>query len=582
VTRLLHRLPLLTLPFLLTAPVAAADKTPPNVVVVLSDDQGYGDFSCHGNPVLKTPNLDKLHAESVRFTDFHVAPMCSPTRGQLMSGMDAVRNGATSVTAGRMFLRRGIPTMADVFKANGYRTGIFGKWHLGDTYPYLPHQRGFDEAVYHLGFGVTSVAEPWNNDCFDPHYFRNGAPAKYKGYCTDIWFDLATTWMKERAAKGEPFFLYVPTNAPHGPHWCPEKYKAPYANQKGAAAFFGMISNLDENMAKLDATLKDTGLRDNTIVIYMHDNGGTSGVPIFNAGMRGSKTQYYEGGHRAACFVRWPAGKLRKPADVDTLTQVQDLLPTLVDLCGMQQSKEMQFDGVSLAGLLRGTQDTLPDRMCVVQYGQKPEKNDCCVMWNKWRLVKGKELFDLKTDPGQKKDVAGQNPDVLKKMTDWYDKWWAGVEKRVDDFSPISVGSDKQNPVCLTSAEWANQYLDNVYDLRNGAMRNGPWNLLVEQDGEYEVALRRWPKDADAAIRAAVPAFKGVDGGLPAGKALPVAKARLKVAGLDETKAVGENDKETVFAVKLKAGAKLQMQSWFYDTDGKELSGAYFAYVHRK
>ena len=241
-----------------------------------------------------------------------------------------------------------------------------------------------------------------------------------------------------------------------------------------------------------------------------------------------------------------------------------------------------KFDGVSLAGLLRGTQDTLPDRMCVVQYGQKPEKNDCAVMWNKWRLVKGKELYDLKTDPGQGKDVAGKNPDVVKKMTDWYDKWWAGVEKLVDDFSPVSVGSDKQNPVCLTSAEWANQYLDNVYDLRNGVMKNGPWKLLVEQDGEYEVALRRWPKDADAAIRAAVPAFKGVDGGLPAGKALPVAKARLKVGGLDESKAVGENDKEIVFAVKLKARAKLEMQSWFYDADGKELSGAYYAYVRRR
>src|SRR6516162_5096138 len=168
----------------LTAAYSAAAAEPakparPNIIIVLADDQGYGDFSCLGNPVLKTPNLDKLHAQSIRFTDFHVAPMCSPTRGQLMSGMDAVRNGATSVTAGRMFLRRGIPTMADIFKANGYRTGIFGKWHLGDTYPYLPHQRGFDEAVYHLGFGVTSVAEPWENDCFDPRYYHNGALTKY-------------------------------------------------------------------------------------------------------------------------------------------------------------------------------------------------------------------------------------------------------------------------------------------------------------------------------------------------------------------------------------------------------------------
>src|SRR5262249_27438985 len=151
----------------------------------------------------------------------------------------------------------------------------------------------------------------------------------------------------------------------------------------------------------------------------------------------------------------------------------------------------------------------------VVQYGQKPEKWDCAVMWNKWRLVKGKELYDLKSDPGQAKDVAAAHPDVLKKMTDYYDGWWAGVEKLVDDFSPISVGSEKQNPVCLTAAEWANQYLDNLNDLREGVKRNGPWNLLVEQDGEYEVSLRRWPKEADAAISAGVPPFKGVDGDLP-------------------------------------------------------------------
>jgi arylsulfatase len=559
---------------------AHAETARPNVIVVLSDDQGYGDFSCHGNPVLKTPNLDRLHDESVRLTDFHVAPMCSPTRGQLMTGLDAVRNGATSVTAGRMFVRRGIPTMADVFKASGYRTGQFGKWHLGDTYPYLPHQRGFDESVCHLGFGVTSVAEPWLNDCFDPRYYHNGVLTRYKGYCTDIWFDLAMTWIKERAERKEPFFVYLPTSAPHGPHWCPEKYKKPYEG-KGPAGFFGMIANIDENMGRLEALLRDTGLRDNTIVVFMNDNGGTAGVRLFNAGMRGMKTQYYEGGHRAACFVRWPAG-LRKPADVDVLAQVQDLLPTLVELCGLRPPQDAKFDGASLAGLLKGTRDSLPDRMCVVQYGQKPEKWDCAVMWNKWRLVKGKELYDLKTDPGQAKDVAAAHPDVLKKMTDYYDGWWAGVEKLVDDFSPISVGSEKQNPVCLTAAEWANQYLDNLNDLREGVKRNGPWHLLVEQDGEYEVSLRRWPKEADAAISAGVPPFKAVDGGLPAGKALPVRKARIKVAGLDETKPVGPDDKEVVFTVRLKGGARLQMQTWFYDGEDKELCGAYFAYVRRK
>src|SRR5215204_2228981 len=184
---------------------AAGDR--PNVIIVITDDQGYGDLSCHGNPTLKTPNLDKLHAESVRLTDFHVCPMCTPTRGQLMTGMDALHNGAASVSAGRSFVRRGIPLMPEVFAANGYKTAMFGKWHLGDSYPNLPHQRGFHEAVYHLGWGITSMADLWQNDYFDGRFRHNGVLKQYKGYCTDVWFDLATKWIKERQEKNEPFLL---------------------------------------------------------------------------------------------------------------------------------------------------------------------------------------------------------------------------------------------------------------------------------------------------------------------------------------------------------------------------------------
>jgi arylsulfatase A-like enzyme len=580
---------LLSLATALLTPIGratAADAGKPNVIIVLADDQGYGDFSCHGNPVLKTPNLDKLHAQSVRLTDFHVSPMCTPTRGQLMSGLDACHSGATSVSAGRSFLRRGIPTMAEIFAAGGYRTGHFGKWHLGDNYPNLPQQRGFQETVYHLGWGITSMADTWENDYFDSRFRHNGVLKQYKGYCTDVWFDLAMNWIKERHQAREPFFVYLPTNAPHAPHWVPDKYKKPYEG-KGPTAFFGMIANIDENMGRLEALLGETGLRDNTIVIYFNDNGGTGGVKVFNAGMRGSKTQYYEGGHRAACFIRWPAGKLRKPGDVDDLTEVQDLLPTLVDLCGLPLPKGAKFDGTSLAGLLRGTIETLPERMLVVQYGpppggKRPERGQAAVMWHKWRLVHDKELYDLKTDPGQAKDVAAAHPDVVQKMKEHYTKWWDGVAPTLDDVSPISIGADQENPVTLSSADWADVYCDNMYDLRAGRERNGPWHLLVEKDGTYEIALRRWPKEADAALAAGVPAFKGVDGGLPEGKALPIAKARLKIADLDESKPVGPQDKEVVFTVKLKAGTKLTMQSWLYDAGGKELCGAYFAYVRRR
>jgi arylsulfatase len=561
---------------------AAAAKKPgrPNVIILLTDDQGYGDMSCHGNPILKTPNLDKLHDQSVRLTDFHVAPMCTPTRGQLMTGLDALRSGASSVCAGRSFIRRGTPTMAEVFAANGYRTALFGKWHLGDSYPNLPNDRGFQEAVYHLGWGITSMADLWQNDYFDGRFRHNGTLKQYKGYCTDVWFDLAKKWIRERHKREEPFFLYLPTNAPHGPLWVPEKYKKPYLG-RGPAAFFGMIANIDENLGKLEALVRDTGLRDNTIFVFMHDNGGTAGVNTYNAGMRGRKTQYYEGGHRAACFIRWPNGKLRKPGDVDGLTQVQDVLPTLIELCELRAPKGARFDGTSLAGVLRGTA-AVPDRMLAVQYGQRPVKGDAAVLWQKWRLVHGKELYDLKTDPGQKSDVAARHPAVLKKMQAHYDKWWAGVAPRLDDFSPISIGSDRENPVTLTAADWANVYCDNMQNLRAGLNRNGPWHLLAERDGTYEIELRRWPREANAAITAGVPAFKAVDGGLPAGKALPIARARLKLGSVDETKAVAPAAKGVTFTLKLKSGTRTTLQTWFYDASGKELCGAYFAHVRRK
>jgi arylsulfatase len=349
-----------------------------------------------------------------------------------------------------------------------------------------------------------------------------------------------------------------------------------------------MIANLDENMGRLEQFLSDSGLRDNTLLIYMHDNGGTAGVKTFNAGMRAGKTTYYDGGHRAACFLRWPRGGLGQPRDVDALTQVQDLLPTLIQLCELPARKAARFDGVSLAPVLwRGATGMLAERMLVVQYGEQPggqklEKYRSAVLWNKWRLVHGDELYDLKTDPGQQQNVADRHPDVFRKLRDHYEKWWQEVEPRLNDFEPVSIGADQENPVTLSSADWAKVYCDNMQNLRSGRQANGPWHVLVEKDGVYEIALRRWPREADAAIAAGVPAFKGVDGGLPAGVALPIAKARLKIADLDETRPVGAKDREVLFTVKLKAGQKLPMQTWFYDAAGKELCGAYFAQVQRK
>jgi arylsulfatase len=539
---------------------------------MLADDMGYGDLSCHGNPVLKTPNLDRLRAESVRFVDFHAAPMCTPARGQLLTGLDALRNGATSVTAGRSFLRPGLSTMPDVFAAAGWRTAIFGKWHLGDSYPHRPNDRGFQEAVYHKGWGFTSAPE-FANTLFDGRYFHNGVEKRFKGYCTDFWFDEAMKWMRARREQGEPFLCYLPTNAPHAPHIVDKKYSDPYEG-KGPAAFFGMIANLDENVGRLEAFLRETGLRENTIILFMSDNGGTAGVKLYNAGMRGHKTEYYEGGHRAPCFVRWPAGRLGSPRDTDAPAHLQDLMPTLLDLTGVPVPAGVRFDGLSLAGLLRGTAEALPDRLLVVQYGQIPKKWDSAVIWGRWRLVKGEELYDIKADPGQEKNVAADEADVLARMREHYEKWWARIEPQLPDFVTLSLGAEKENPVALTSSDWEAVYADNSNHIRQaaGGPRGGAWNVFVEREGDYEIALRRWPREADLPL--------GADSG-PQSKAFPIAAARVTVAGQNVTGKTAPTEKEVVLRARLPRG-KTRLQAWFADAQGQDLCGAFYAYVRRQ
>ncbi|PYJ03476.1 MAG: hypothetical protein DME25_12220 [Verrucomicrobia bacterium] len=586
----MRRLALLAFVVLTATALSAAPR--PNILILLVDDQGYGDFSCHGNPIIKTPNLDRLHDESVRFTDFHVAPMCTPTRGQLMTGLDALRNGATSVTAGRSFLRPGIPTMPEIFRKAGYRTGIFGKWHLGDNYPHRPIDKGFEDAVWLKGWGLTSAPE-FTNTHFDGRCCRGAAESRFKGYITDFCFDEAMKWMRERAAKREPFFCYLPLNAAHAPLVVADKYSAPYAGKVGpkVASFFGMIANIDENLARLEASLRETGLRDDTILIFMTDNGGTAGLKTFNAGLRGQKTEYYEGGHRVPCWVCWPAGKLRRPADLDMPTQNQDLLPTLVDFCAVgadvrrltiEKSPKLpspghghyDFDGASLEPLLRGKDDSLPDRMLVVQYGQIPKKWDSCVIWNQWRLVKGEELYDVHADRAQQHDLVTQHKDVVEKMRAHYEKWWAGIEPRLNDFVTISLGAGQANQVQLTSSDWQGVYADNSGHIERaeGGPRGGPWNVSVDRAGDYEFSLRRWPPELDLPLTAAFSTNS---------KALPIAAARLTIAGQDRSLKTAPGDKEVVFRLSLPAG-KTQLRAWFQDADGHDLTGAYYARVTRK
>lgn len=599
-----------TLSVLLAFGSSAGWPAQPNVILVMTDDQGYGDFGCHGNPIVKTPHLDRLHGESIRLVDFHVEPMCTPTRGQLLTGVHCLRNGAMNVSSGRTFLRREFPTLGNLFGSAGYATGVFGKWHLGDNYPYRPQDRGFQESVWYPSSHIGSAPDHWNNDYFDDVYTHNGARKKFEGYTTDVFFNEALRWMKGCISQSKPFFCYIPTAAAHGPLFVPAKYREPFEKQglkPNVARFFGMIANIDENMGRLETFLREAGIRDNTLVIFLTDNGGTAGVQTFNAGMRGSKITLYEGGHRVPCFIRWPAGKLRSPGDVAGLTAVQDIAPTLVELCGLPTERSrlvghgsnvpadagsvghgsgpLKFDGLSLAAILRGTAEPSADRMVVAQFSRMqkpvPVSGDACVMWQRWRLVEDRELYDLASDPAQEKNVLDAHPEIAAKLRGHYARWWSEVAPRVNEHSALIIGSDAENPMQLSPADWEDSFFDQGQQVRNGLKRNGAWNIIVERAGAYEFELRRWAREADAPFSAALPAMQHADGQFIAGTALPVSRVRLKVGTADEAQNVARTDKQATFTISLPAG-RARLQTWLIDEQGQEIAGAYYVYIRRK
>ncbi len=563
-------------------PGAIAQRTP-NVIVVLTDDQGYGDLSAHGYPVLKTPNMDRLHNESVCLADFHVAPMCTPTRGQLLTGRDALDNGATFVCMGRSLIREELPTMADIFRDAGYSTGHFGKWHLGDNYPFRPQDRGFQETVHPGAWGITSLADFFGNDYLDDHYRHNGVIEQYTGYCTDVWFNESMSWIRDQARAEKPFFLYLPTNAPHVPLWAPKKFIDPYLGKVSnrVAKFFGMISNIDENMGELSALLEELEIAENTILVFMSDNGTSQGEDVFNAGMRGKKRSLYDGGHRVPFFIRWPAGNLGKPREIDALTHAQDVLPTLIELAGLKAPADAAFDGISLAPSLKGSAQDLSDRILMVQYGGIPAKNsDAAVMWNKWRLVGGTELYDVGNDPGQQTNVVARFPEVAAKMRSRYDGWWNELMPAAAAYQPIVVGTEYENPARLSASDWNGVYCDNPPCVRGGMVLSGPWSIRVERAGHYRFAMRRWPKESGLYLRDPAPPLQGEYGDLIAGKAMPITRARLRVGNQEMTKPVSGNELEIEFEADLAAG-DAQLQTWFYDAAGELLAGAYYVEVER-
>ncbi|MFC1607918.1 arylsulfatase [Candidatus Latescibacterota bacterium] len=570
---------------------------PPNVIIVMTDDQGYGELGCHGNTVIRTPNIDRFHDESVRFSRFFVSPTCSPTRAGLLTGRHEFRCGISHTILGRSLIRDDEVTIADILSNAGYRTGLFGKWHLGDNAPCRPMDKGFQEYLYHGGGGISQTPDFWGNTYFSPTLNHNGTWEKREGYCTDIFFDEALDWIAKN--RTNPFFALITPNTPHYPLQVAESYSKPYEDAglaHEAANFYGMITNIDDNMGKLTDRLRELELDENTLVIFMTDNGSSEACNrnLYNAGMRGCKGSPHEGGVRVPCFFRWP-GTLEGGRDITTNAAHIDLLPTLAALCGVELPEGRDIDGLNLQGLLNKSGKQLPDRLLITHLGRwpaevQPQKYaNCSVRSQRFRFVNNAELYDMDTDPGETDNVISSFPDVVRKMREMYDTWWDEVLPRVSTFQHIRLGYPGENPAVLTCMDWKVSLIspaepdwrtvhlwrqdclaalaeNKPYMVRGercpgGTM--GSWAVEFERAGDYRFTLRKVPSSAPQKMRELAPGT-----------------AFMQCGDIHRKKRIAGGIIDTVsFDVRLDSGPA-DLECWF---DGQRydrgLSGAYFVEV---
>lgn len=461
----------------------------PNIVLVMTDDQGYGDFGAVGNKIIRTPHLDGMAKRSTSWKEFYVSPVCSPTRACLMTGRYNHRTKCIDTWLGRSMMATDEVTIAEVLEKNGYSTGIFGKWHLGDNYPMRPSDQGFHYSLVHKGGGLGQPADARDKhgDYTDALLFENDKEIHTKGYCTDVFFDSANEFMLQSKKEGKPFFAYISLNAPHSPfHDVPKElyeeykkvdFKPIITDQKDRdnpkhldelARISAMITNIDDNMGKLFTRLEKMGVSDNTIVLFFTDNGPNTRRYV--GPFKGKKSELYEGGMRTPIWIQWPS-QLKAGAEVEkTVAAHIDLMPTLLEAAQVKQADvPKNMDGRSVLAKLKNPFQEMPVRPIVIQYhrGDNISKyHSCMVRKGKWKLVNASgtqkqklpgepkwELFDLMADPGETKDLIAENPAVKAELLDIYEKWFDSVTKeRADQPGPpyIVIDSAKENPCVLT------------------------------------------------------------------------------------------------------------------------------------
>jgi arylsulfatase A len=492
--------------WILVPGTSAAAAAPPNVVLIISDDQGYGDLSLHGNPHVRTPVLDRLATNGVQFERFFVSSVCAPTRASLLTGRYSLRTGVRGVTRGDETMRSEEVTVAEALRAAGYRNGYFGKWHNGEHFPYTPQGQGFDEV---FGFNLGH----WNN-YFNTTLKRNTKAAKTSGFITDVLTDEALKFIEGNRAR--PFFCYVAYCVPHSPFQCPDRY---FDKHKRAglsdylASVYGMVENMDDNIGRLLSRLDELKLRENTIVIFLSDN-GANGVR-YNAGMRGAKNSFHEGGTRVPFLLNWPA-RFKEPRTVREIASHIDVFPTLLELCGVPAPSTLPQDGRSLVPLMEGRTNGWPERILFQQWqaGARAEQTGA-LRTQRWRLSNdgnGWELFDMQRDPGEKRDAGAEFPEEKRRLVAAYEQWWKEIKAAIPRPwpPPVPVGYPEENPVELPVPQcrfgeplrFSGKHPNNAW-LTNWVSTDARviWKLNVVRDGRYSVTLSYVCREADAGAR---------------------------------------------------------------------------------
>ena len=493
------------------------DTTPPNVILIITDDQGYGDLNFNGNPNIITPALDNFAAESVRFNNFYVSPVCAPTRSSLMTGRYSLRTGVRDTYNGGAIMASSEVTLAEMLKQANFTTGIFGKWHLGDNYPSRPSDQGFDESLIHLAGGMGQVGDFTNyfkkdTSYFDPILWHNNEQKPYQGYCSDIFTENAIEFIEKN--KNNPFFCYLSFNAPHNPLQVPDEYYQIYKNidptegidpnlipnekineqtKENTRKVYAMVTNIDDNLKKLFSKVEELGIKENTIVIFMTDNGPQHARYV--AGMKGRKTSVYNGGIRVPFYFRYP-NEFSGDKEVDQMTAHIDLLPTLSKLCGARIPEDRKIDGRNFIPSIEGK--IQPERSFFSYWTRKyPELfNNIALQRGQFKLV-GKtdydseienfQLYDTNKDPFEKNNLMAQKKSIGLSLKEEMHQTFLELVNSENLKNPprIILGSDFENPVYLNRNDAGGQRA-----VWNQEQAYSFWKVDINKEGLYDLKFK--------------------------------------------------------------------------------------------